>query len=81
MPFVSNGPHVLNSSTFSSIITLGFTVAAHRTATHAKPLMFFSTGLPPLALLKCLQSGLNQQSATGLPPVTVNGFISQTDSQ
>ncbi len=52
-------PHVLNSSTFSSMMTRGRVFEAHRSATHAKPRIFFSTGLPPFALEKCLQSGDN----------------------
>ena len=47
------------------MITRGRVLAAQRNATQANPLIFFSTGLPPLALEKCLQSGLNQTNPTG----------------
>ena len=72
------GPQVWNSSTFSRMMTLGRTVPAHRSTIQASPRMFLSTGFPPLALLKCLQSGENQASPTGRPRQTSTGSTSQT---
>src|ERR1700683_4755323 len=74
------GPQVSNSRTFSSMITRGLTLAAQRITTQARPRIFFSTGLPPLALEKCLQSGLNHASPTLRPRVTSHGSTVQTDS-
>lgn len=73
--------HVLNSSTFSSIITLGLTSPAHLQATQARPRMNLSFGFPPLALLKCLQSGENHASPTGCPSQAFTGSTCQTSSQ
>ena len=53
-------------------------VPAHFRATHASPLIFFSTGLPPLAFEKCLQSGLNHASPTRRPATSVLMFTFQT---
>jgi predicted metal-binding protein len=36
--------------------------------THASERIFFSTGFPPRALLKCVQSGENHAMPTGCPP-------------
>ena len=75
---ISSGPHVLNSSTFSSMMTLGLHLAAQRSVTQARPRIFFSTGLPPLALEKCLQSGGSHTRPTGRLLVTLIGSTSHT---
>lgn len=84
-PLLSSGPHVLNSSTFSSTITRGrwpaLNALAQRTTSHARPRTLFSTGLPPFALLKCLQSGENHASPTRRPPQTLRGSTFHTSSQ
>ncbi|SPV21803.1 Uncharacterised protein [Burkholderia gladioli] len=59
----------------------GLTVAAQRSAIQARPRIFFDTGLPPFALLKCLQSGESQTSPTGWLPVIATGSTSNTLSQ
>lgn len=66
---------------FSNIITLGLTSPAHLQATQASPRMFLSFGLPPFALLKCLQSGENQARPTGCPSHALTGSTAQTFSQ
>ena len=53
----------------------GATSRAQVTTTQARSRIRFSTGFPPLALLKCLQSGENQASPTGRPPVASLGEI------
>ncbi|KGX48503.1 hypothetical protein Y600_6344 [Burkholderia pseudomallei MSHR3709] len=63
------------------MITRGFTIAAQRSAIHASPRIFFDTGLPPFALLKCLQSGDSQTRPTGWFPVIAAGSTSNTLSQ
>ena len=75
------GHQVWISGTFSSIITRGLTSNAHLIETQARPLILLSTGLPPFAREKCLQSGENQASATGLSPHASLGSTSQTSSQ
>ncbi|MCY1234445.1 hypothetical protein D9M72_470280 [compost metagenome] len=62
-----SGPHSFHSSTFSMMMTSGFARSAQSTITHARSRMFRSTGLPPLALEKCLQSGENQARPTCFP--------------
>ena len=62
-------------------MTRGLTVAAQRITTQHSPRIFFSTGLPPLALEKCLQSGENHASPTGRPAATARGSASQTSWQ
>ena len=57
-----SGPQVWNSSTFSNTMTSGLAMPAHFSTIHARPRIFFSTGFPPFALEKCLQSGENQAS-------------------
>ena len=47
------------------MIIRGRVRSAHLRAIQAKPRIFFSTGFPPFALEKCLQSGLSQTSPTG----------------
>ena len=81
LPSFPSGPHVWISGTFSSIRTFGRTVYAHLMATHASPLMFLSTGFPPFAREKCLQSGENHASATGFPAQASTGSTCQTSSQ
>ncbi len=72
----SSGPQVLNSSTFSSVITRGSTSSPQRRVTHASPRIDFSTGLAPFALEKCRQSGESQTSPTRRPAVATFGLTS-----
>jgi hypothetical protein len=80
-PVSSSGPQSSNSSTFSSMMTRGRTAFPQRTTTHARPRIFLSTGFPPFALLKCLQSGENQASPTGRPRQASAGSTFQMSSQ
>ena len=52
------------------MITRGRTVPAQRRTIQARPLICLSTGFPPLALEKCLQSGDAHSRPTGLPAQT-----------
>jgi hypothetical protein len=78
--FESTGPHVWNSSTFSSTMTRGRTAAAQRIATQASPRIFFETGFPPFAFEKCLQSGESHMRPTGRPAHASTGSTFQTSS-
>jgi hypothetical protein len=62
------------------MITRGAALSAQRTTTQASERIVFSTGLPPLAREKCLQSGDAQSRPTGRPRVTSRGSTFQTSS-
>ena len=76
-PSSFRGHQVWNSSTFSTIMTSGFARCAQSTTTHARSRICFWTGLPPLALEKCLQSGENHPRPTSLPSITSRGSTCQ----
>ncbi|MDT4863639.1 hypothetical protein FQZ97_983550 [compost metagenome] len=73
-----SGPQSWNSSTFSRKIIRGRVAWAHWITTQARLRIFRFTGLPPLALLKCRQSGEAQRMPTGCPPVASTGSTSNT---
>ena len=50
----------------------------HTVHYQASPRIRLSTGFPPFALLKCLQSGEAHKRPTGLPPVISRGSTSHT---
>ena len=71
------GPHVVNSGTFSTMITRGATALAHAGTIHARSRTLLETGAAPRAREKWRQSGDAHKSPTGRPAATTLGSLCQ----
>ena len=76
----TSGPQSANSRTFSRQMIRGLTCSAHLQTIQASDLIDFSTGFPPFAREKCLQSGLAHRRPTGFPRVSLRRSVRQTSS-